>query len=182
MVDATERHQVRRESAVGNTPLHKSDLNAGIWIVQKPEVFFRTIGLAQFHRNLGSCYYALIAGTQNVVMLVFRRGRDCDLRRQRGDEIFHSKPGETCDTQHRGQYFENVPTSDPQHERSERKLYPHSRTSNYTCCLKRGNGTCRMSGSGTNRTYLGKLVRSAFDPQQTWAALKSRGAGGTSVS
>src|SRR5262245_40999632 len=117
MVDTTERHQVRCESAVRNAPLHKSDLNAGIRIVQKSEVFFRTIGQAQLHLNLGCCQYALIAGAKNVVMLTYGRGRDCDLRWRRGNEIRHSKPGETGDTQYRGQYFENVPTSDPQHER-----------------------------------------------------------------
>src|SRR5262245_47369273 len=149
MVDTTERHQVRCESAGRNAPLHKSDLNAGIWIVQKSEVFFRTIGLAQFHRNLGSRYYALIAGAQNVVMLVFRRGRDCDLRRQRGDEILHSKPGETCDTQNRGQYFENVPTSDPQHERfrSGRQMTENcTRTVGHQATLAALKGAMALAG------------------------------------
>src|SRR5215510_16064627 len=95
MVDTTERHQVRYESAVRNAALHKSDLNAGIRIVQESQVLLRTISQAQVHIYPGVRQDALIAGAKNVVMLTFRRGRDCDLRRRRWNEIRHSKPGKT---------------------------------------------------------------------------------------
>src|SRR5215475_3248992 len=117
MVDTTERHQVRCEPAVRNAPLHKSDLNAGIRIIQQSEVFFRATGLAQIHLNSGPRQYALIAGAENVVMLTLRRGRDCDLRRWGWNEIRHSKPGENGDTQYRRRYLEDVPTCNTQHER-----------------------------------------------------------------
>jgi hypothetical protein len=84
---------------------------------RSPEVFLRTISQAQLHLNPSVCQDALIAGAKNVVMLTFWRGRDCDLRRRRGNEIRHSKPSEAGDTQYRRPYFENMPTSDAQHVR-----------------------------------------------------------------
>src|SRR5262245_1290031 len=172
MVDTTERHQVRCQSAVRNAALHKSDLNAGIRIVQKPEVFLRTISQAQPHLNPSVCQDAFIAGAKDMVMLTFRRGRDCDLRRRRGNEIRDPKPSEAGDTQYRRHYFEHMPTSDAQHVRFRsahrltknvvRKLNPTTEDQATLAAVTGATALARMSAFGPKRTCRFALHMSAF--------------------
>src|SRR5262249_13975328 len=161
MVETTERHQVRCEPAVRNAPLHKSDLNAGIRIIQQSEVFFRATGLAQIHLNSGPRQYALIAGAENVVMLTLRRGRDCDLRRGGAGMRYvtpsqvrmaiHSIAAVILKTCQRVITRMNVSVRQQGEQNCSPETKPHRLRSGYTCCHDRGNGTCR-SAIGLKRT------------------------------
>ena len=76
MVDAPERLQVRRELAVRDATLHKSDLNAGIRIVRSLSFLLPP----RLGRNSTStfrpCEYALITIAENLVVLPDGRGGD----------------------------------------------------------------------------------------------------------
>jgi hypothetical protein len=61
MVDTAKRHQIRRQSAIRDSALHERELNPGIRIVQKRQIFFCAVRGTQFHFHIRCRQYPLIA-------------------------------------------------------------------------------------------------------------------------
>ena len=79
VVDAPQRQQVGRLIAVCDTALHEGDLNSGIAIVQKLEVFHGAAGRAHVYRHVGPRENGFVTKGERLVVTAFEGSSDRNL-------------------------------------------------------------------------------------------------------
>jgi hypothetical protein len=94
---------------------HQGNLNAGLCILQKPDVLHGSFGRAQLELHTRTREYFAVTLAVIFESRTFEGRGHCDRRRRRRNEIAQRERDDAHDRRDRRQSLEQLPTAESQH-------------------------------------------------------------------